>query len=309
MNAKRSKPLTEYIVPLHMNGLRGRMLRLPSPNKARTKEILIIYGSHASIERMLGFAEELNKYGAVTIPDLPGFGGMESFYKIGEKPTLDNFADYLAAFIKLRYKNRRITIIGVSLGFAITTRMLQKYPALARKVDDVISIVGFTHHSDFSFSASTKMLFRYFPVFFSLRVPAWFVSTFVLREPIIRAAYSLAGEKNTKMQGISKSDKSERIAFEVGLWKSNDIRTYMDTAITMMKLDLCDQKINLPIYHVAVVKDHFFDHHRVEQHMRVIYSDYIQFTVSYTGHAPTVVPNARAAARFIPRKLRTLLSK
>src|SRR5579863_9493933 len=114
-----SKNLADYVVQLNINGLRGRMLRLPA--KRRNREILLIYGHHASLERFFGLAEMLNDYGAVTMPDLPGFGGMQSFYRLGITPSIDNLADYLATFIKLRYKRRRLTIIGLSFGFTVVT--------------------------------------------------------------------------------------------------------------------------------------------------------------------------------------------
>src|SRR3990167_2869837 len=117
----------EFIVPLNINGMKGRMLHLPTP-KNKKREILLVYGHHASLERMYSFARVMNRYGSVTMPDLPGFGGMDSFYKIGRKPTLDNMADYLASLIRLRYKNRRLSIAGFSFGFLVVTRMLQRYP-------------------------------------------------------------------------------------------------------------------------------------------------------------------------------------
>ena len=123
----------EYVVSLNMNGLRGRMLRMPA-KKSKKREILLVYGHHSSLERMYSLAEVLNDYGAVTLPDLPGFGGMNSFYKLGEKPDMDTMADYLASVVKLRYKSRRITIVGVSYGFTVVTRMLQLYPDIAKKV-------------------------------------------------------------------------------------------------------------------------------------------------------------------------------
>src|SRR5581483_6795608 len=76
----------DYIVPLNMNGLQGRMLHLPAP-AGRKREILLLYGHHSSLERWWGIAQVLNRYGAVTMPDLPGFGGMDSLYKIGRKPS------------------------------------------------------------------------------------------------------------------------------------------------------------------------------------------------------------------------------
>ncbi|HEU4609283.1 MAG TPA: hypothetical protein VFS31_14300, partial [Chitinophagaceae bacterium] len=98
----RKKQMAEHILPLNINGLQGRMLRMPA-KKRTNKEILLIYGHHATLERWYGLVENLSEYGNVTMPDLPGFGGMQSFKKAGRKPDIDAFADYLAAFIKLRY--------------------------------------------------------------------------------------------------------------------------------------------------------------------------------------------------------------
>src|SRR3990167_800480 len=101
--AKTAKKPADVVLPLYMNGLAGRMIKMPPP-RGKRREILLISGQHTSIERIFGLAEYLNRYGGVTSPDLPGFGGMNPFYKIGEKPTLDTMADYLAAFVKLRFK-------------------------------------------------------------------------------------------------------------------------------------------------------------------------------------------------------------
>src|SRR6185312_14576812 len=113
MAKTESKP-ADYIQPLYINGLNGRMLHTPSVSRKYTREILLVYGHHALLERWWGLVENLRELGNVTMPDLPGFGGMDSFYKIGRTPTLDAFADYLAAFIKMRYRNRRVTIVGIS---------------------------------------------------------------------------------------------------------------------------------------------------------------------------------------------------
>src|SRR5579864_1785028 len=124
----------DYILPLNVNGLHGRMLRAPATTKKyRRREILLIYGHHAMLERWWSLVQNLEKYGNITMPDMPGFGGMESFAKIGTKPTIDAHADYLAAFIKLRYRQKRLTIYAVSYGFIVVTRMLQRYPELAQK--------------------------------------------------------------------------------------------------------------------------------------------------------------------------------
>jgi len=305
-NAKPKNP-ADYIVPLHMNGLNGRMLYLP-PKKSKKRQILLVYGHHASLERMFGLAEEFNKYGGVTIPDLPGFGGMQSFYRIGTKPTLDNLADYLAAFVKMRYKRRRVTIIGMSFGFIVVTRMLQRYPELAAKVDLLVSVVGFAHHEDFKFKRHNFLLLRFTASIFSRRVPALFFRHVLLRAPFIRMSYKMVADKHVKLHDADEEERKRRISFEIGLWQMNDVRTYMDTTITMLKVNLCNQSVNLPVYHVAVDRDRYFNNHLVEQHLNIIYSDVHMIRSAMLGHAPTVLATAKEAAPFIPRAIRKALS-
>jgi pimeloyl-ACP methyl ester carboxylesterase len=308
MSLKQKIKYEKAIVPLNINNLHGRMLREPSKSK-KNREILLVYGHHASIERMIGFVEELTKYGNVTLPDLPGFGGMESFYKLNEKPTLDNLADYLAAFIKLRYKRRRITILGMSLGFLIVTRMLQKYPDIAKRVDILVSVVGFAHREDFILPKRIRWPLRITASVFSNKYPALFMKTFILRGPIIRACYSLVASNHSKLKDADVEEQNNRINFEIGLWQINDIRTYMDTTITMLRADTCDVQVAIPVHHVAVDVDRYFDNHRVEQHLGVIYSHVYVINAKQKTHAPTVVATAKEAAPFIPPALRKLLSK
>jgi pimeloyl-ACP methyl ester carboxylesterase len=304
-NREQLQP-ADYIVPLYMNGLYGRMLHLPAPpNKKR--EMLLVYGHHASIERMFGLAEDLNQYGAVTMPDLPGFGGMQSFYQIGEEPTLDNLADYLAAFVKMRYKRKRVTLMGMSFGFLVITRMLQKYPELVRKVDVVISIVGFVHHEDFKFKKSTYRSFKIASKIFSLRLPALIVRHVILRKALIRLTYYLVADRHVKMRDADKEERKRRIDFEIGLWHSNDVQTYMHTSGIMLTVDLCNKPVDLPVYHIAVDDDRYFDNTRVEQHLRVIYKDVKIIPTPMIGHAPTVIADAKSAAPFVPAKIRRLL--
>lgn len=308
MAKKQAKNPEDYIVPLNMNGLQGRMLYLPPP-KGKNRQMLMLYGLHASIERLFGMAEDLNKYGGVTLPDLPGFGGMTSYYKIGEKPTLDNLADYLAAFIKMRYKHRRVTIIAMSFSFVITTRMLQKYPELAKRVDVLISVVGFVHNEDFMYSGIKRLGFHTLAAVFSKRLPAWFAHRVLLRPFFIRTTYQLVAGRHAKLMDADLEERKRRINFEIKLWQINDIRTYFQTFLTMTKLNLCNQQVDLPVHHIGVSNDHYFDNHIVEQHLNVIYNN-VEIIISNTpAHAPTIVADAKAAAPFIPRKIRTLLAR
>lgn len=300
--------MESHIQPLVMNGLNGRMLSLP-PKGKRKREILLIYGQHASLERTYSLAEELSKFGTVTVPDLPGFGGMEAMYKIGERPTIDTMADYLAAFVKLRYKRKRLTILGVSYGFVVATRMLQRYPELARKVDLVVSIVGFAHHEDFMFKPGNLRMMRFATKLFSFRAPAWVAKNIFLRGVFIRATYKLVADKHAKFKDADDEERERRIKFEIILWKCNDIRTYMDTINGMLHLDICDKTVKLPVYHVSVDGDQYFDNYKVEQHLRVIFTDFKVFPAKLGAHMPTIVASSKEVAPLVPPGLRYLLTK
>src|SRR6202020_969820 len=102
--SKRFVNPADFIMPLNINGMEGRMLRIESPNRHNKREILLIYDMQSNLEKWWGLAVALKSYANVTMIDLPGLGGMDSFYSIGLKPTLDNMADYIEAFIKLKYK-------------------------------------------------------------------------------------------------------------------------------------------------------------------------------------------------------------
>lgn len=300
--------IDQYISPLSINGMKGRMLRVPAQNPKKKKEILLVYGHHASLERMVGMAQALSRYGAVTTPDMPGFGGMDSFYKIGKKPTIDNLADYLAAFIKMRYKKQPITIIAVSLGFAVATRMLQKYPDLAKRVDVCVSAVGFINKDDIKIPRYKKSLIVKFSRVMSWQLPALLARAWLCK-PVIRWMYHRDSLKATTAKETEER-RRYRIEFEVWLWQHNDIRTHFFTLSQMLSMNLCHGKVNLPVYHIAANVDQYLDNHLVEQHMRVVFTDFTQFPLpNSTAHAPTIVATAKEAAAFIPHGLRRLLSQ
>lgn len=285
-----------HIHPLHVNGLQGRMLYLPAP-RGKNKEILLVYGHFANLERYGALAQSLNRYGALTMPDLPGFGGMQSFYRIGMAPSLDNLADYLAAFVKLRYKNRRITIVGVSFGFVVVAKMLQKYPRLAGKVNLLVSLNGFVHKEDFVFSKQRYLALQYGSGLSAHRLPAWLMHNILLQPGLIRLAY--------KVRNI-EPDSAESM-FKINLWRTSDIQTYMRTAHEMLTLDLCKHHVDLPVYHVAANADHYFDNHIVEQHMQVVFSGFTLLHSKQAKHALPMLATSRDVAYLLPAKLRELL--
>lgn len=301
------KPSGKNLVDIEINGLKGRMLSLPDQDK-KNRDILLLYGHHASLERMFGIAENLNDYGSVTVPDLPGFGGMDSFYKIGLKPNLDNYADYLASFIKLKFKNKKLTIISMSFSFLIVTKMLQKYPEIVEKVDLLVSSVGFVHHEDFGLSKNQQRGIVLLGTLFQYRFTAWLAKNTFLSPLAIRSFYKYLGVKHSKMQDAGdKKIRDKRIGAEVILWTINDVRTRMKTMRDMFSVDLLDKKVNLTVNHVFIDGDRFFNNRVVEQHMRIIFNDFVGLETNIIGHMPSIVATKKEAEPFIPDKLKKLL--
>src|SRR5882762_7520986 len=298
----------KFLMSLNMNGMQGRMVHVPAP-KGKTREILYVYGHHSSLERWWGLVQELNKYGAVTMPDLPGFGGMDTFYKIGQVPTLDNYADYLAAFIKLRFSNKKVTIAGLSFGFLVATRMLQRYPELVKKVDLLISVVGFTHREDFTFSKPRYFFYRCSSALVSLRLPAYIFRKLGLNSFVIRTIYRRTHNAKEKFANAKGEELQALLDIEVNLWQSNEVRTYMKTTTEFLTLDNCKVRIDMPVWHISVKADRYFSNELVRQHLQVIFSELHEAKSSLGTHAPSVIADAKTAAPFIPYKIRQQLNK
>lgn len=304
-----SEEAQPYIKNMNINRLNGRVLRLPTSNKKYKRSILLIYGSHATIERNFGIAEELSKYGSVTVPDLPGLGGMDSFYKIGLNPTIDNYADYLATFIKLEYKNKRFSIAGFSLGFLIVTRMLDKYPELAKKIDLVFSIAGFSNRNEFIFTPFKHKFYIFMTRLISRKVPSAIYRYTALNGRWLKMNYHRASLAKSKFEGLSKSKRNELLDMEVHLWHANDVRTWAYTTRQMLTADQSDCKIEKDLYHIDFNGDQYFDGEIVLENMQKIYKKVIVCKVNLGNHSPTVIASAAEAAGMIPTKMRTVLKK
>lgn len=302
----------QFITPLNMNGLQGRMLRLPASKSAKSpnRELLVVYGHHAELERWWGLIQNFSAYGNVTMPDLPGFGGMDNFYKLGQKPTIDNLADYLAAFIKLRYKRRRFLIVGISFGFVIATRMMQRYPEIAKRVDVAVSCVGFAHHDDFLFTKTRMFMYRTLSrVVATAPIPLFFDKLFLNRW-VLKYAYTKTHNARHKFeQAASQSPEmfNAVLQTEIKLWRINDLRTHMFTTHQFLCLDNCQKRVNVPVWHVHAKKDYYFDNSVVEQHFKVIFKDFVDVEFNLTTHAPSVNATKKESADFIPLKLRRML--
>lgn len=288
----------------------GRMLYLP-PRSKQSREILMVYGHHSSLERWWGLAQNLNDFGAVTMPDLPGFGGMDSFYKIGKSATLDNYADYLAAFVKMRYRRKKVDLVGISFGFLVVTRMLQRYPELTSKVNVLLSAMGFMRADNFvipkprynAFLFGTKLLSV--PPF-----PALF-RAIALHPAVLHRVYTKTSNAKLKLShaGGDKKALDDMMQMEVELWHNNDVKSWAKTGHELLTVDNCATQIALPVWHIYTPHDNFFDNAVIEQQMRVVFSEYQGFPLDAKMHSPSVIATKQQAAAFVPESLRQYLKQ
>ena len=309
MSKKPDNPVSKYIEPININGLRGRMLFMPSAKPSGKRNMLFVYGHHSTIERMSGLIENLGEFGSVTITDLPGFGGMDSLYKVGKVPTVDELADYLATFVKLRFRRKKITIVGFSFGFVVVTRMLQKYPDIAARTELLVSAVGFAHKDDFVYSRPRLIAYKSASGFLSRRIPSLIFRATALNSHIIRLVYAHTKNAKEKFKGLSKQEAREVMGYEIHLWHANDLRTHMKTTNEFFVLDNCGAKVDMPVHHVFVNNDRYFDNHKVEQHLAVIFSSVNSIPAPAESHGPSIILTKQEAAPFVPQKLQRLLRK
>jgi pimeloyl-ACP methyl ester carboxylesterase len=305
---RRKKIAADNILPLNINGLQGRMLRAPSAT-SKKREILLVYGHHANLERWWNLVENLTPYGNVTMPDMPGFGGMESFYKIGRRPNIDAFADYMASFIKLRYRQKRVTIYAISYGFVVITRMLQRYPELAKKVDLLVSFAGFMHQEDILYGKKKRWVYGKIARFFATRPAAGFIRYCGLNRLVLNTLYKTFPNSRRRMLEVTPAEFKMNMDFELTLWQANDVRTHWLTTCEFLSLDNLKSSIPLPVVHVIAKNDHYLSNIRVEQHMRQVFAGYEQFIAQTKAHVPSVIADKKAMGIMVPPGLRKMLNK
>ncbi len=281
---------------LRINRLRGRMLNLPAP-KGKSQEVLVVYGLHCSIESVAGLAQTLNKHAAVTIVDLPGIGGMSSFYSIGERPLIENYASYLAAFIKLRYhRKRRIRIVALGEGLAFTTLMLQNHAKAAAKVDSVIVLGGIIHKNDIPNLTSNRLLARAGYRVVATKPISWLVARFRFGW-LIKATHAL------KRQPTAVRD------MDVRLWQQCDVRTRMSLKSQMLQLNVCDVKVDKTCKVIWANMPPRVDLDALKQHALVVYKRVSDFVPKHTIRGSYDLLDEATMQQSIGAKLRTWLER
>lgn len=309
---KPKSPLTippELLSPVTLGGLHGRMARLPA-KKSGQKKIVFIHGQHAALERFYTTLEFLNDYGEVIMPDLPGHGGMTSFYKVGKKPTYDAYADYLYTFLKANDLTKDIVLIGNSRGLQNLTRMFQKYPESQKWTSQVIGLAGFGAGSDFHIPMRFKIIF-YAICYASV---SWLGSKLItilfFNRLSLRVMISVFKRFKAKMQNDDSNLRKDMARMEEYLWYVNDHRTHAYTVLAMFKGDLrryTNTKIKLKLHNIVTEHDQYFDHKRVAKTCRDLYESYEESPLDLKVHTPSMIATKEDVAAVIPEQTKKLL--
>lgn len=292
------------ISPLTVQGLKGRMLVHPSRKAGSGRMIVYVYGIHGSLERFYGVINFLARFGKVVVPDLPGFGGMETFYKVGKQPTLDAYGDYVADFIKQELPEGKITLIGLSLGFVVITRMLVRHPELHGRVELVISAMGLADGRDLNLKPPAVWAVQTLLFLGQSRPLANTIQYFATRKWMLRLMYS--GD-NPKMKALPPEERPGLIEFESYLWRCNDMQTYCVAMKQLFELRQPGAKVPLTVHHIETKNDHWLDTDAAERHVAAIYKKLVLHDSKLIHHGGVAYAEESEAEQIIPAGVVKLL--
>jgi pimeloyl-ACP methyl ester carboxylesterase len=290
-----------------VEGLKGRILTHPSRKGSKGRTILFVYGIHGSLERFYGVVHHLANFGVIYVPDLPGFGGMESYYNIGKTPSLDAYGDYLAAVIKgYLPEDEPLTLIGLSYGFVVITRMLARHPELQPRIDLVISAMGLADGRDIKMGFPTRQAVE--TLLFIGRLPyLGKVLQAIITNPVtLRLTYN---DRNPKMKTLPKSERPSYIAFESYLWKCNEMRTYSVAMHELLNYRPPVSHIPLTLHHIETTSDHWLDIKSTVSHLDQIYARVVIHRSKLGNHGGVAYASEAEAKSIIPATVIKLLEQ
>jgi pimeloyl-ACP methyl ester carboxylesterase len=297
------------IRPLLINGLHGRTIHIEGDQR---KVIVYIHGLHTLAERHYSLCDYLSDFGEVYGPDMPGFGGMDSFYKVGLEPTYDNYADYIYTFIKsLSVKSdQKLCLVGLSFGSQVMIRLLQKYPDIVEMNPQVISLAGIGSFEDIRTLRAFKAFVIPFSMLCSTKYGSKVINLLLFNPLVLRFVVLLLvmfGAKNRS----NKEDWRKVFQMEYNLWKLGDTRTHGFTTVRVFKTSLIDSGgsvINLPLHNVAVSGDQYIDANKLAKTMTKIFASYDVVDLPLDSHAPNLIADKKEVAELFPDATRKLLS-
>lgn len=295
--------------PYSFKGLKGRYMHMPAASERAKRTFVMVYGQHATLERIGSIAEAFTDYGDVYAADNPGFGGMDPAYKISRYPDLGFYAEHLRHFLtEYVPRDRKVTLVGISYGFQMVTEMLQRYPELHSRIEQAVSFVGFIHYQDFRAPVPYSVRFlRLMSNVGRSSIGAKICSPF-LREPAVVTIYRVTKPIQVKFKSLPKEDAKRYAKEQAWLWRINDGRTHAATAWDFFtKNDLTSYRIDVPAVHIGVPHDHFFDNERINAELESMYRSLTVFELALENHAPLDIDTPDKVRELLPPKLKKLI--
>ena len=313
LKAKKSLFSTDIrIKPYEYKGLHGRYVHLPAKSPAAKRTFIILYGHHATLERIIPIAETLSEYGDVYMPDNPGFGGMDSSYKIGQKANLEFFAGHLKYFIDNYVEpSRLISIMGISFGFQIAVDFVHRYPEYEQRIENLVSFAGFVSPRNIGMSPGKRILFKYLLGKTGKSKLGAAVMGLAINDFTITKIYQLTWKQNVRFDSIPPSAVDEYIAGQVMLWKSSDHRTHAQTGFDFFGAnELSTYRFNdLSLIHVGIPRDHFINDAAVRKDMKLMFKKVLLLELDIPSHAPLDLDTPAKIKAVLPHELLEPLTK
>lgn len=300
----------DQLEPLSVDGLNGRLLKIPAVHGS-DQQILLIYGIHSSHERMYTMAKFLSNYGTVTLPDLPGIGGMDSFYMRSRRPSIDLYADYLYTFLKIRGLNQNVKVVAMSFGFLVVTRMLQRHPDSRTWFESVISFVGFGRSTDFKNIASQRRWAVPISRLAATRSGSWIISTLIFNPLALRVMFALFRLFNPKYKQVEPAARRESQQMELDLWQRNDARTRFAIYVMFFTFDLTlgQPSLPLPLHDMTTPQDQYFDSRRVNESLKLLYRQVSISQANLALHAPSIIGDVDEVAQVFSAEAKAILNR
>ena len=303
MTKKYSEDIHDYVEPFYINGLEGRMLKAGTKT-SKTKQILYVYDILDSLENSWGIIENLRSYGNVTAVDLPGVGGMTYFSKIEHPITIDAYADYLAAFIKLSFKRKKLVIVAKGFGFVAITRMLLKYPILSDKIKTVINIGGEVHNDDLQLTTNKKKVLAFCFDVFSLWPISFITKKILMNERYLGFMSNIIGLSN--YQNILRFNNMLLFEEHLKIIRKIHMTSYWRLMSQLVKLDNCTYRINVPLKHAYIQNFGFTNYTTQKQHMMIAYKNYRAYEI----HVPKKqeLSSKKTDSYLLPKSIKRALA-
>ena len=306
-----SDNFTQYVKKFTWKGLSGRYWRAPAKKEAHRKHLIVVfYGHHSSLERNAGLLQDLRHFGTVLMFDIPGFGGMGSFYQIGLRPTLDQYARFTHQFLSRHVKKgSSFTVIGFSFGFLVLTRFLDLYPIWQARMRLVVSVVGFLSQKAFSFPRSRYLFYVITLSALNNVIGATLFRYLLLNRYCLKLLYARTPNAKHKFKGLSRERRQQMMELEIRLWHDNDVLTWIQTGKLMLTCDLTACRVKHDLHLVAIQGDQYLNAEINLRDCQKVYNKIYASHVASVAHAPTVIANEKEAQQFIPKPLRAALMK